>query len=161
MFSHRTESYNLYVTEHTGHWVGNNMLEVLNLAGTKFLEFREIDLSVENFVPSKQHWFPCLRNSIPNNICSVNWYYILGVSPGDYRLLYILFHSSERSPNIQIMTKSFLFDWKVFFSPRGVLHLQNAIQSQNRDIWYLRRFCISRKLVPAKSNNLRALFWTF
>ena len=55
LFSHRTESYNLYVIEHTGHWVGNNMLEVLNLVGTKFLEFREIDLSVENFVPSKQH----------------------------------------------------------------------------------------------------------
>ena len=53
LFSHRTESYNLYVIEHTRHWVGNNMLEVLNLAGTKFLEYREIDQSVQNFVPSK------------------------------------------------------------------------------------------------------------
>ena len=42
LFSHRTESYNLYVIEDTRHWVGNNMLEILNLAGTKFLEYREI-----------------------------------------------------------------------------------------------------------------------
>ena len=64
--------------------------------------------------------------------CQMN--YILGVSPRDYRPLYIFFHSSKRSSNVQILTKSFLFGWKVFFSPRRVLHLQNVIQSQNRDI---------------------------
>ena len=29
------------------------MFEVLNLPSTKFLEYREIDQSVQNFVPSK------------------------------------------------------------------------------------------------------------